>query len=208
MKEIFSANFDIEKNAYMNWQTQEDDLAGNLVVLARGFKLSAEKLMNDILSDNSSKDADILIFPIMYSIDQSIELYLKAVIFELEKLMMENHNKYRTHDIRLLLQTVVSKIKIKGIKTKGLQNHINPLVEYINELYSHIALEDQNPKMDFARYPFDADKNPHFYICINENIVVDIENLKKRYDEIIESVESLYFLYQAELEVESEILNY
>lgn len=207
MKKIFSYNLDINKNAYMNWQIQEDDFTGNLVVLAKGFKLSAEKLMEDILIDNRLKNADILIFPIMYSIDQSIELYLKATIFEIEKLTGQNCDNYVTHNIQLLLETLLSKIKKKETKTKGLQAHISPLKEYIDELYSYITPPKQKPKMDFARYPFDRDRNPHFYVCTTENVVIDIENLKECYEKMMECIESLYLMYQAELEEESEYIN-
>ena len=85
-KELFSYNIDIDKNAYLNWRTDRHDNAHNLYVLASDYADGAITLIDCILVDNRDKKADALIMPIMYSIDQSIELFLKAIIREIEEL--------------------------------------------------------------------------------------------------------------------------
>lgn len=84
LKPIFSYNADISKNAYLNWRIAGHNIAGNLTILAESFENAAKELMQSVLRDNRLKQADSLIFPIMYSVDQSIELYLKAIIYNIE----------------------------------------------------------------------------------------------------------------------------
>ena len=161
--------------------------------------------MKSVLDDNGSKQADVLIFPIMYAIDQSIELYLKAIIYNLEQLETGTPNNYKTHDIQSLFTTMMSLIKKQEQKTKGLQPYVAPLKEYIEELYSYIVNSKGKVQMDFARYPFDTDKNPHFYVYTMKNVVVDVENLLNRYAGIIDCLEVLYYMYAAKLEAEYEM---
>ena len=200
LKPILSYNADISKNAYLNWRIAGHNIAGNLTILAESFENAAKELMQSVLRDNRLKQADSLIFPIMYSVDQSIELYLKAIIYNIECLTTGQPNNYTTHDIQSLFNTMISQIKKKEIKTKGLQAHVSVLQEYIDELYSYIKSGDGKAQLDFARYPFDTDRNPHFYVCAHENVVIDIENLLDRYSKIMDCLYGLYCMYDAELE--------
>ena len=207
-KSIFSFNSDISKNAYMNWRFCGNNIAENLVVLENGFESAAKQLMKSILDDNTSKQADVLIFPIVYAIDHSIELYLKAIICNLEQLQTEKSQNWKTHDIRKLFNTMVSLISKEKVDKKMLEERISPLKEYIDELYSYITDKDEKekekkegkPQMDFARYPFDTERNPYFYVCATNNVVIDIENLLSRYSDIMERLEGIYLMYEVELE--------
>lgn len=205
IKPIFSYNADVSKNAYMNWRICEHNVAENLVVLESGFEDAAKQMMESILADNSLKQADVLAFPIMYAIDHSIELYLKAIIYNLEQLETGVANNYKTHDIQILFSTMLSLIKKQELKTKGLQAYVAPLKEYLDELYAHIADSKGKMRMDFARYPFDTDRNPHFYVCAMENVVVDMENLLNRYSEITDCLEGLCCMYDTKLEAKSKM---
>lgn len=201
---LFSYNPDVGKNAYMNWRTDSKDQTHNLYVLASDFAEGAETMINAILSDNKDKKADALIMPILYSIDQSIELYIKAIIRLLEELSGGSISKYKHHDIAMLKDSLVGKIKEKQTTTKGLEKHLKPVSDFIDELYSKIKCKDGNGKdvikIDFARYPFDIEGNPHFYIEEPGNVVIDIENLSSKFEEIRNCLESLYLMYESEKE--------
>ena len=221
LKKIFSYNPDISKNAYMNWRTFDNDTPYNLIVLAHGYRDAAKVLMKSILDDNSEKQADSLIFPICYSINQSIELYLKAILWKIETITNGKPCNYKKHDIQGLLNNLLGQIKRKEVKTKGLENRVKSLKEYINELYSYIKDDKKSekdkkdkknkkgkknrkgkgkPKLDYARYPFDRDRHPFFYVVESGNVVIDIENLLARYDDMIDCLEGLYCKYDMELE--------
>lgn len=203
-REIFSYNIDINKNAYLNWRTDRHDNAHNLYVLASDYADGAITLINCILVDNYDKKADALIMPIMYSIDQSIELFLKAIIREIEELEGNTISNYKTHDIDELLKTMVAHIKKKEVKTKGLEKHLKPVTSFISELYKQIKSTDEKGhtslNIDFARYPISPDGSPHFYVESIENVVIDVENLNSRFTEIRDSLEGLYCMYEAERE--------
>lgn len=72
MKDIFSYNNDIEKNAYMNWLTQRLSHIHNMIVVAEGFSNSTLLLVKEILKDNKDKKADNLIFPILFNANHSV----------------------------------------------------------------------------------------------------------------------------------------
>lgn len=202
MKDIFSYNPDIMRNAYLNWRTDKYDQAHNLYVLASDYNDGAISLINVVLQDNCDKKADSLIMPIMYCIDQSIEVYLKAIIRRIENLIGDVQSNYKTHDIKELYCTMVGYIKKKEIKTKGLQKYLLPLSTFIDELYSKIKTTDEDGKdsigIDFARYPIKVDGTPHFYITAEDNVVIDVENLGQRFTQICDCLESLYLMYDAE----------
>ncbi len=205
-KKIFSYNTDISKNAYLNWRTRKDDIPNDMYVLAEGFAKAAELLIQQILENNRDKKADSIIFPILYSIDQSIELFLKAIIREIEILNGSQISNYTTHDIQSLLQRMLALIKKREAKTKGLQKHIAPVCSYIEELYALIKTTNADGKhiinIDFARYPIDTAGDPHFYVTANENVVIDIVNLQTRFQDIKSCLES--FFYEYEYKINSE----
>lgn len=161
-------------------------------------------MINTILTDNSDKKADALIMPILYSIDQSIELYLKAIIRLLEELSNGKVSNYTSHDIAELKKQMVGKIRDKEAKSKGLEKHLKPISDFIDELYAKIKGKNAKGKdvikIDFARYPFDTDGNPHFYIEDMGNVVIDIENLNGRFEEICDCLDALYMMYESEKE--------
>lgn len=198
---IFSYNADINKNAYLNWRTHSGNTPENFKVLADGFSSAALILLNSLIEDNALKEADTVIMPILYSIDQSIELYLKATIKVLSEISETDEKVPTTHDIFDLYKLLISKINRKEVTTKGLQKHFQELESYIDELYSYIKPKGVNkPKIDFARYPIDTDGKEHFYVAETENVTIDLENLKIRFEDISESLECIYSFYSEELD--------
>lgn len=199
-KDLFSYNPDISRNAYLNWRTDINDQAHNLHVLAADYADGAMVMINSVLTNNRDKRADALIMPILYCIDQSIELYMKTIIRLLEEDAGGMVSNYTSHDIADLKNQMISRIKKKEIKTAGLEKHLKPVSDFIDELYVKIRSQDEKGRkvinIDFARYPFDTNGNPHFYVEEKENVVIDIENLGKRLVEIRDSLEALCLMYE------------
>lgn len=204
---VFSSNFDIRKNAYMNWRTDKDDIARNFLTLGSGFKEAANILINDILIDNSSKQADILVFPILYSINQSIELYIKAILYNLKTIKPNRFIDIYGHDIRELFDDMIYQIENIEGTLNDFYNAVESLVSYIKELYSFIETEDGKLQMEFARYPVNRNNDPYFYIAQYENVVVDVENLLTWYDGIMDSLEGIYLKYEHEMEENNDTTN-
>lgn len=85
------------------------------------------------------------------------------------------------------------------------------LKSYLDELYGTIISDekDMDPihRMDFSRYPFSKDYQPHFYVRSLNNEVVDLENFVDRLKEIGDNLEQLsgYYKDMVDYKIESEM---
>ena len=197
---IFSGNEDINKTAFLNWRTSKQEDIENMLVLAKGFLDSAVQLAKDCLNNNDDKQADILIFPILTNANHGIELYLKSLIWTLNKLLKFEFKIEGSHNIQQMYQTVEAKIKkykdnewVKHFKEENLN-----LTEYIDELFAVISVTGKKDNMDFSRYPLTNRYENHFYIDKLGNVEVDLENFIKRFERIKEVLDerASYFFYQ------------
>ncbi|MCH6233945.1 hypothetical protein [Cognataquiflexum rubidum] len=201
MKPIFSRNIDINKTAFVNWRTSKNEDIQNMLVLAEGFLTSSIELAKVALASNKDKKADIMIFPILTNANHGIELYLKSLVWTLNKLLKsENKIEEMNHDIKKILETAQKKIEqYKDQESLDFFNHqIEELQSYINELFTIIKASPKNAKMDFSRYPFDHKYLNHFYVDELGNVEIDLENLISRFEKILETLDERisYFYYQ------------
>lgn len=199
MKDIFSYNADINKNAYLNWRTNRHEHIQNMIVIAEGFMSSAILLANQILVDNSGKRADSLIFPILFNANHGIEVYLKAISWSLNNLN-NTGNQFKTHhNLRELLadvKSLVSDFESDTEKLKTFNSMIEPLEKYLTELSTKIegtilkkGKEKPVYRIDFSRYTLDVSgEEPQFYINELDNVVIDIENFVIVFEKIHESL--------------------
>ena len=100
MGKIFEYNKDIDKTAYMNWRTKHDKPIHDMIILADGYIKAAIMLGEDCLENNIDKMADIIVFPMLFSADHGIELYLKSINWSLNMLLDKNETYCGGHDIR------------------------------------------------------------------------------------------------------------
>ncbi len=199
-KKIFSDNEDINKIAFLNWRTSKREDIGNMLALAEGFLDSAIQLAKDCLNNNENKKADILIFPILTNANHGIELYLKSLIWTLNKLIESEFRIEGSHNIQQMYQTVEAKIKsYKGIEWVNhfREQNLN-LTEYIDELFALITVTGKKENMDFSRYPLTNKYENHFYIDRLDNVKIDLENFVERFEKIKEALDerASYFFYQ------------
>jgi len=200
LKSIFSPNDEINKTAYLNWRTSKQEDIRNMLALAEGFLSSAIELSKTCLRNNSDKKADMLIFPILTNANHGIELYLKALIWTINKLTNSEYKIEGKHNIKQLFQTVQA--KIRDYKDNDWVKHFNTqnsnLSEYINELFSLISKVGNKDNMDFSRYPITNKYENHFYVDRIDNVTIDLENFIERFEQIKESLDerASYFFYQ------------
>jgi hypothetical protein len=200
MKPVFSRNDDIEKIAFLNWRISYDDEIRNLLNMADGFMLSAIRLAKMCLINNGDKSADILIFPILTNANHGIELYLKGIMWALNKIMKSEMKIEGGHNIKQIFETVSAKVKLYkgGISLKDFKKGTSELRLYIDELFNKIDATHQKDKMDFSRYPFNNKYENHFYVDIVGNVEVDLENFVTRFESIKQTLENLadFLIYQ------------
>tara|TARA_R100000353_G_C6503334_1_gene194709 strand:- start:61 stop:681 length:621 start_codon:yes stop_codon:yes gene_type:complete len=206
MKNIFTPNENYRKSAFLNWRIEDGEDISNMVALAEGFLNSSIELAKTCLNDNKDKKADMLIFPILNNANHGIELYLKSLIWTLNKLMNSEYKIEGRHNIKQMLQTVKSKIKsYKGKDWEANFIEINKdLVAYIDELFDLITNEDGRDNMDFSRYPITEKYENHFYVNRLGNVEIDLENFVLRFEKILEGLDERfsYFFYEELLEAE------
>lgn len=110
MKDIFSYNIDINKNAYMNWRTNKHEHINNMIVIAKGFMMSSIILAEQMVDNNKNKRADIIIYPILFNANHAIELYLKAITWTLNAILDKDEKIEGSHDIKQIFNVVCSRI--------------------------------------------------------------------------------------------------
>lgn len=200
---IFTYNENINKNAYLNWRTNYHEPIQNMNVLADGYFQSALLQIDTCLLDNSDKKADILIFPILFTANHAIELYEKSIYWSLNILLETESKLSLDHNIRGIWYETKKKI-IKygfgyGREKKEFDKMIVELENYLNELYLKLmnkSITDGHKNMDFSRYPTTrGNSDYHFYLKTLENIVIDLEILKKVYKSIYNTLSSFANYY-------------
>ncbi|WP_199119362.1 hypothetical protein [Pedobacter sp. ASV28] len=202
MKPVFSRNEDIDKMSFLNWRISKDDDIQNLINIANGYLEASIRLAKLCLITNHNKIADILIFPVLNNANHGIEIYLKAIIWTLNKILNSGERTQRGHNLKQLYRTVVSKIKSYGggitlhefnVSTIGLKS-------YIDELFETIKGGDKKDNMDFSRYPFNTNYESHFYVEKLGNVEVDLENFVERFEEIKTALDNIAsYLYYDEM---------
>lgn len=195
----------------MNWRTNRHDHIHNMEVVAKGFASSAISLVKQILNNNNhGKQADILIFPILFNANHAIEVYLKSIIWSLN-FLLENGKSYKnSHNLKDLLNDL-KQLEVKFENKLDNEYFFGKLEKYIDELYDKIEIEKKNGKkfsdITFSRYTLTTEQEPQFYINEFDNVVVDLPNFIEVFEEIFERLERLSSHYQSLIEMRNEMRN-
>lgn len=200
MSKIFKENSNtFEKTAFLNWRIYRNQEIGNFLPLAEGFLNSSINIIKLCISNNEDNKADMLIFPILTNINHGIELYLKALIWTLNKLKKSKEKFPKTHNLKTLMNESLR--KIKETEGNGSFNHFSQstteLRSYITELYEKINTDGKADNIDFSRYPITKKMNNHFYVAEKENVEIDLVYLLNVTEKILESLDDRvsYFFY-------------
>lgn len=139
----------------MNWRTNQFDHIHNMHVIAEGFMKSAISLAETCLKDNHDKKADMLIFPILFTLNHGIEVYLKAMCWNLNQLLNKNQTFESTHNLKSLIMKA-KKLTAEFDGNSEALEWSQQLEKYIDELYTKIETVKDNGKkvydITFARY--------------------------------------------------------
>jgi len=168
---IFFSESDIDydnhrKYAFLNWRFDDgegtNDKCNPKQPVFDNFEMGKAHLANGILTlfsivytHNNCEQADLLIFPALFNVWHSIELFLKSGV---NALVILNGGIPATlnHDIFALKSVFVDSLNGAGMNATVTNdfNHVNDL---LNE-FSRVGA-----RFDFARYSFDSKGNYQFY---------------------------------------------
>lgn len=192
LKNIFIANPEIDKNAYLNWRFEKyDSDEKKFIELGDAYFEVAIHLIEICKKDNYGSRLDGWIFPILFDIYQGLELYLKAYNHYLNP---KDKITDGGHDIRSIGERIFS--KLQELKTKykdgGKKIEIDNIYEEFKIVRKFIKMLYDNTTADisFSRYPLNTDMEDFFYIGGKEeigennnlymnNITIDIERLNE-----------------------------
>lgn len=142
-----------------------------------------------------------MIFPALYCFDHAIELMIKSILILVNTKLGTESKVEKNHNIEQLFYELKSSIVCEqGGKAKEIDKFFSCLSDYINELYSHIKEYKKKLGIDFARYPVKTDGTPHFYVDSQDNVVVDLERLLAVVQEVSDTLENVYLMYEASVE--------
>lgn len=185
--------------AYLNWRMDECERAANYGAMAEGYHRAAIRLADSLMRDNVGHDADVIVYPIIFSGHQSVELYLKGIKLLVEEAQFGD-NPWQcevkdSHDLERLLNSLNSKLPnneriVNVAETK-------PLFDFIH--FCKQVGDDSvgGYYVDFARYPehlSNCKRSPVHYPFTRNNsqFIFSISALKKLIGEACTFVEGLY----------------
>lgn len=187
-----------ESSAFLNWRMNENDRASNYGVMAEGYHLAAIRLLDSLIHDNGGHDADAVVYPILFSGHQCIELYLKAImilIYEANGNVSWSAEIKRTHDLQRLLNSLNSKLSSDEqiVKGKGTQ----ALFDFI-QICKQVGDDSQGEYyIDFARYPESLPKDgptpvSYPFVVNKSELIFDLCQLRQVIDEACGLLSGVY----------------
>lgn len=170
--------------AYINWRMSIDDRASNYESMAEGYKTASMRLLDSLLIDNSAHDADAVIFPILFCVHQSIELYLKAAIIKILP-YAKDCNLWKakfpnTHDLTKLVSSLNSSIPDNNGNRLIRSEQTSSFFNLVDFLQSIGADGESSYYPDFARYPesIRKDEPVKYRFVEDESLVFSLVNVK------------------------------
>lgn len=168
--------------AYMSWRMNRNNVSDKYKEMGEGYFLSSIILLEQCLCDNSDRKGDAIIFPILFNIEQGIELYIKAFIYLIREKGVTIGFRIRIHDIKTLLANFKSAITAQNSFIANISLlDINYVEKFIDLLF------EKTTDCTYARFPTDKSGNVHFYAHTSDNIIVDMQVL-------IEWVKSVFYI--------------
>lgn len=202
MESLFSDNARIHRTAYLSWNMRDiiNSEEEKLIFLADSYYFVSKKTLEECFECYENRDADRLIFPILFCFIQTIELYFKAIIIVMEKISEEKDisiSKYG-HNLKKLYEYIKKRME-KEEGSEQLLTGLNLIYNFINNIY------DKTNDLTFVRYPYTNKGEEQFYLKQREVIDLDIlyENMEYVYDMLV----FIYGDYSRELENMEEIRN-
>lgn len=187
-----------EANAFLNWRMNKSDRANNYGSMAEGYHLAAIRLLDLLVRDNGGHDADVVIYPVLFSGHQCVELYLKAIaILSCEA---NGNNPWmieikQVHNLDRLLNSVNSKLPdgekiVKGKETQALFDFI--------DMCKQVGDDSQGEYfVDFARYPENLPKvgsipTTYPFVVKNDEFIFNLKELKELISETCNLLSGIY----------------
>ena len=163
LKKFFTyGNYD--ETALLNWTMNRWDTSENYYKMAVGYQMAAETVAKDLLRDNTDKQADKEIFPLMFLYEQATELYLKSILLILFRICSEKSNKdirenIGIHNLKELLDKLFRYADMYD-KNNTCRKDLALLKDYVDErIYMAIHIPEAQ---DYKKDPDDIQQERYY----------------------------------------------
>ena len=203
MGEVFKSNAETGAAAQVNIGPDQYQPLHDLLIIADSYSKATLLLIGDCIREKNDKKADVVIFPIFFSVNHAIELYLKEINVALNILTGKEEKFTGAHDIRQIWNVVKARVEAfekDPERLKRFGEMATELEDYVDELYERVDFnrgsKNSAEESDFSKYEFDSAYNYHFYIEALKNVVVDLEALETIFRSISSNLHSITFDYE------------
>ncbi|MEB8307598.1 hypothetical protein [Staphylococcus xylosus] len=168
--------------AYLNFRLDGYNKDRQFIEMSKGYLDTAKYLLTSLAQDNSSRRADIEIFPTLFLLNHGIELMVKSLYF------YSDLQDKKTHNLKSLMDYLLS-------QSPNLKTHLHSSKSYINILHNNDIFKTSK-NLDFTRYSFNSDDEPfpHAQEIVEDNLKISISLLLNLVNSILEE---FYILYHA-----------
>lgn len=174
---LFSSGEDWQSNACVSWSHD------SIGLYIDGYRKAADDLAHKVVE--SSRDQDILVYPIVFLYRQYIELQLKRIIRESKILLYQGNDFPQHHRIRDLWNDAKGLMRniIKKVDSSAKDYITKKDVDLIDKIISDFVEVD--PDSFSFRYPKDKDGNNN----LDGVTHINIRNLHDQMDLLTEQLE-------------------
>lgn len=174
-KKIYYRNLrDQPHFAYMSWRMCSREESDCYKEQGEAYIVSAIILLEQCLIDNRDRKGDAVIFPILFNIEQGIELFLKAYLILISKYVVDYELPKKNHNLKGLISSFE-----KVMTDLNQDTAATGLCGFINIKIFVDLLFENSDDCTFARFPYDIKDHKHFYVDSRESIIVDMKNLSE-----------------------------
>ena len=171
-KKLFTSTANYHQFSHFGWGDIDSQFYGYI----KGYKESADRLVEYALQSKNIAILDTYIFPIIFLYRQFIELSLKSLYLQYSEESMPDKMKIIkqvNHDLAKMWSNL-KPVLLEASDSDEEKDSINNVEDYILQYHEF-------DKTSFRfRYPIDKDYNP----CIKGEHRIDILNLKERMTEL------------------------
>ncbi len=203
MGEVFKSNAESGADVQVNIRPDQYQPLHDMLIIADSYSKATLLLIGDFIREKNDKKADVEIFPIFFSVNHAIELYLKVINLALNILTGKEEKFTGAHDIRQIWNVVKTRVEAYEKDPERLNRFgemATELENYVDELYERVDFnrgsKNSSEYTDFSKYEFDSAYNYHFYIEALKNVVVDLEALETIFRSISSNLHSIALDYE------------
>ena len=145
----------------LNWRLgKHDSISGANYSMADGYYECSVFLINECLANNQNKKGDVWIFPIMFCVNQFLELYIKGIITQIKQIKFSKKSDWNI-DVFEGAHSINDLSKELYVYQRDNHKHMLAPLDKLQVIvdFTEILFEQEGFDITFARYPTAINKD-------------------------------------------------